>query len=157
MYTNVYKTTDMQVISQSDLEAKTLIKSASKLNAIKSNISAFKQSDIIDTLENNRKLWTVLSSELADADHPLPHDVRQNIANLAYFIFKHTVKLIAQTEIKASDLNILIEINMNVAKGLSHGRRTAEAAAKGEEAPVDNIPGLSEQGTPPKGPTDQKA
>ena len=132
MYTNSYKAAGMSVINQRDLETNTLVKAASRLNRIKENWGELADKELDDALEHNRKLWTILASEMADIDHPLPHELRESIASLAMFIFKHTIKVMADKARTAKDIDILININMNVAKGLSEGRQNEKAAVEAE-------------------------
>ena len=70
-----------------------------------------------EALELNRKLWTFFLSEICDERNPLPREIKQNIFNLAHFIFKHTFAI--QANPKAESLDILININMNIARGLN--------------------------------------
>ena len=64
----------------------------------------------------NRRLWTVFMSSVSDPANPLPHDVRENVANLGIFIAKHMLAL--QIEPAAKKLDVLININRQLAAGL---------------------------------------
>ena len=67
-------------------------------------------------------------SDATEESNPLPFEIKQNVFNLAHFIFKHTFTVMANPEAKA--LDILISINMNIARGLNeqsaHRAQTAE-------------------------------
>ena len=54
---------------------------------------------------------------MQDEDCPQPKEVRANIINLGLFIFKRTMDIMIEP--KPESLNVLIDINMNIAKGLA--------------------------------------
>jgi len=72
----------------------------------------------------NRKLWTILSTSATESDSPLPPDLQRNIALIAIFIFNRSLDMILEP--KREDLDVLIEINRNIAAGL---KMTPQAAA----------------------------
>ena len=115
--TNPYNSTNTtEGIPQNQLEAEVLIKYASKLNRIRENWEEDKNT-LDDVLEKNRKLWTVLVDGINTEENKLPVEIKQNIANLALFIFKKTVSIMAHPDPNA--LESLININLNIAKGLN--------------------------------------
>ena len=65
----------------------------------------------------NRKIWSVFLSSVMMEDCPHPRDIRENIANLAVFIFARTLEL--QMEPKREGLSALININRQIAAGLN--------------------------------------
>jgi flagellar protein FlaF len=67
----------------------------------------------------NRQIWTVFASSAAEKEHPLPHEIKQNIANLALFIFKRTAEIEAQREPRPQLFDPLISINRDIAAGLA--------------------------------------
>lgn len=94
-----------------------LLKAAARLQAIKDNW-AEKKGDLDDALTNNRKLWTVLVAAVSSEESQLPLDVKQNILGLGMFIFKHTISLIAEHEPDPRRLDVLVNINRQIAAGL---------------------------------------
>lgn len=68
-------------------------------------------------LHFNRQIWTVLVSSVSREDHPLPQDIRQNVANLGVFILGQTVEL--ELNPQQSKLDTLININREISMGLS--------------------------------------
>ena len=74
-------------------------------------------SDLGTALDKNRRLWSILASAMQEDDCPQPAEIKQNIINLASFIFKRTIEIMAKPE--PQKLDILININMNIARGLS--------------------------------------
>jgi len=111
-----YSSTEKTTLTHRQLEANALIKTASELNRVRQNWDD-KKDELNNALELNRRLWTVLVGNINDDDHPLPVELKQNIANLAYFIFKRTIDVM--TNPKPESLDVLININMNLAKGLN--------------------------------------
>ena len=74
------------------------------------------RSDLDAALAYNRKLWTILSTSATDTESPLPADLQRNIALIAIFIFNRSLDIIMEP--KREDLDVLIEINRNIAAGL---------------------------------------
>jgi flagellar protein FlaF len=65
-------------------------------------------------LHDNRRLWTLLASDVADPGNGLPEDLRARLFYLAEFVFHHT-SLVLRGEAKAS---VLTEVNVAVMRGL---------------------------------------
>ena len=101
--------------SPRELEASVLLKAASRLQAIRDNWDG-RQADLDEALTFNRKLWTVLVASATDAENPLPQAIKNNIANLALFIFERTITMM--TEPAPEKLGALININREIAAGL---------------------------------------
>jgi len=97
------------------LEASLLLKAASQLQEVHDNWS-----DDTSTLESvlhyNRRLWTVFVGAVAEEDSPLPVEIRNNVASLGVFIFKHSLEV--QEDPSPEKLLALININKEVAAGL---------------------------------------
>lgn len=103
-----------------DLESAVLIKSALKMELIAKKIEAGEKvrlEDIEDTLKNNRKIWEIFLDNMEDPKNALPKEIKNNIASLAMFIFKHTNEVLVDTS--PSKFRILININRNIAMGLN--------------------------------------
>ena len=99
-----------------ELEASVLLKAASQLQRIRDNWEGTPGRTLYDALVYNRKLWTVFATSVTEEESALPRETRQNIANLALFIFKHTLAI--QTEPAPEALDTLININRQIAAGL---------------------------------------
>lgn len=128
MNNNPYMTTESSAMPQNELEARALVRTASRLNGIKERWPV-ESEELNEALNLNRKLWTILVTGATEEGNPLPVEVKQNIFNLAHFIFKHTFAVMAKPS--AQSLDVLININMNIARGLNEQslRRTEEADA----------------------------
>ena len=116
-----YTLAEVSSISQAELESRALLRTASTLFQIKEHWEE-KKGELNEALEKNRKLWTILSSYANEEDGPQPMDIRQNITNLALFIFKKTLDIMLHPA--PESLDILININRTIAKGLSAGAQT---------------------------------
>jgi flagellar protein FlaF len=92
------------------------MKAATRLKNVQDNWET-DASDLDAAVVYNRKLWTILATSATETDSPLPDDLKRNIAIIAIFIFNRSLDLIIDP--KPSDLDALIEINRNVAMGLS--------------------------------------
>ncbi len=111
-----YSHNEVSSLSQIELESRALIRTASALNIIKENWDS-KKNELDAALEKNRKLWTIIVSAMQEQNCPQPQEVRANIINLGIFIFKRTVSIMIDP--KPESLGVLIDINMNIAKGLN--------------------------------------
>jgi flagellar protein FlaF len=65
----------------------------------------------------NRKLWTLFLTEALSDESPQPLDVRQKIVNISVFVLTQTLAL--QVSPQREHIKPLIEINRNIAAGLS--------------------------------------
>ena len=112
---NAYAKAAQAAQSPREIEATVLMKAATRLQTIRDDWNA-KSRDLDEALTFNRKLWTVLVTSVTDAANPLPTPIKENVANLGLFVFKHTVSLMSEP---APDrLGILITINREIAAGL---------------------------------------
>ena len=113
-YSNVHKST----LTGRELEAAVLNKAALKLQNVQDcwddkNLNA----KLDEALKYNQMIWTFFQAELAKPDNPLPLKLRENLLSLSGYIDKRTFETIAFPE--KEKLNILININRNIAIGLS--------------------------------------
>ena len=97
------------------LEASLLLKAASQLQEVHDNWSGDTKS-LDSVLLYNRRLWTVFVGAVAEEDSPLPIEIRNNVASLGVFIFKHTLEV--QQDPAPEKLLALININKEIAAGL---------------------------------------
>ena len=111
-----YARTARTTASPRDIEAQALLKAAHKLQDVVTN---WVETDagLIDALMFNRKLWSIFVSDAMKDDNPQPIAVRQSIANIGIFILTQCAALQLKPEVER--LGALIEINRNIAAGLS--------------------------------------
>ncbi len=123
------------------LEGQILLKAATRMDVLCQQLDAAGgqvSSDIIgETMEYNRKLWTVFLSDTMNDDHPLPQDIKNNIASLAVFVFKRTTDIMIDPN--SQKIRALIDINRNIAAGLMK-RPTASTSEMAEATPATARP-----------------
>lgn len=102
-----------RVRTQQDTEYDALARVSHKLYAaIKAGKKGFP--DLVAALHDNRKLWTILATDVADTSNALPQSLRAQLFYLAEFTQVHTSKVLR----KEADAGVLVEINSAVMKGL---------------------------------------
>ena len=104
---------------QRALEGKILMKAAMRLEDLAKRIKAGEKptlDEIGETMEYNQKLWTVFVAEAMNEEHPLPQNVKNNIASLGLFVFKRTKEVLIDTT--PEKIATLVDINRNIAAGL---------------------------------------
>lgn len=115
-YTQNYVKAQKGGLTQKEMESRAFINTASALNRIKEHWDTEKQ-NLPEALEKNRLLWSVIASAMKEDDCPQPQAIRNNIIQLAAFVFKRTLDLLGEP--KPEGLDVLININMNIARGLN--------------------------------------
>jgi flagellar protein FlaF len=110
------------------------MKSAAQLQSIHDNWDDL-QETLNDALLYNRRLWAVFLDAVTAEDSPLPKPVAQNVANLGFFVFNHTLKI--QMKPEADKLRSLISINKEIAAGLRGAQEIADGV---ESAGVQGSP-----------------
>jgi flagellar biosynthesis activator protein FlaF len=118
MSSAAYARVDQQTASPREIGAKALLKAARKLQDVQDNWDTM-QDRLGEALLFNRKLWSIFLSAALSDDNPQPIEVRQNIANIGVFILKHTLELQFDPAPAPDKLKSLININRNIAAGLS--------------------------------------
>lgn len=81
---------------------------------LKSVANSGKLGKLAPALHDNRRLWTLLASDVADPKNPLPADLRARIFYLAEFTDQHSRKVLRGEATAAA----LVEINLSVMRGL---------------------------------------
>ncbi|WP_299847501.1 flagellar biosynthesis regulator FlaF [uncultured Roseovarius sp.] len=74
--------------------------------------------DLVDALHDNRKLWAILVTDVADSANTLPKALRARIAYLSDFTRQHSSKVL----MGQATADILIEINTAIMRGLRNER-----------------------------------
>jgi flagellar protein FlaF len=76
----------------------------------------------VDALDWNRRLWSTLGADCADARNGLPAPLRASFISLSIWVNKHTTLVIRNQE----EIEPLIEINRMIMQGLaSQGSQAA--------------------------------
>ena len=123
MYTKspieAYRTVDKVTMSGRDIEAEVLTKAAIKLKRCLTNWDIdepAREEALKQALDYNQRIWTIFQGELSNENSPLPQQIRLDLLRLSAFIDKRMFEIIAFPE--KEKLNILIDINQNIAAGL---------------------------------------
>jgi flagellar biosynthesis activator protein FlaF len=104
-------------MSGRDIEAAALTRCALMLSACQNNWNAFgRDTHLSEALRNNQIVWSILQSELANDDNPLPIEIRNNLLTLSVYIDNRIIDVMASPA--PEKLQVLIDINLNLAAGL---------------------------------------
>jgi flagellar protein FlaF len=107
-------------MSDREIEAYALTQSALKLRECRENwdMPELERIDrLFEALRMNSLLWSIFQAELTAEGNPLPRQLRQDLLTLSVFIDKRTKEVMCYPE--PEKLDILININLNIAAGLS--------------------------------------
>lgn len=103
-----------------ELEARVLLKSAQFMVDLQNAWDNRPKEALEDTLKYNRNIWLMFyDTAVENKEGDRPEDLRNNIYNLANFVFKREIDILAKPE--KSKLDILIKINRDIAAGLMKG------------------------------------
>lgn len=112
-----YQSVDNTTMSGRETEARVLTQGALQLIECQKQWGVGDHHTRLDTaLRYNQKIWSIFQVEVAKADNPLPTTIKQNILQLSKFIDQRIFDTMAFPE--ARKLDILININQNIAAGL---------------------------------------
>ena len=151
---NAQKTTN----DPRELEARVLLKSAQFLQDIQNDWANMNREVLEETLKYNRNIWLMFfDTAIENNEGARPADLRNNIYNLAKFVFKREVDILAKPE--RAKLDVLIKINRDIAGGLMTGVKNTVPEAKAESAPTGTVQDTENPDTkkPPTGGWDSSA
>lgn len=121
-----------------ETEARVLLKSAQFMQDLQNNWAAMTPEILEETLKYNRNIWMLFyDTAVENPDGARPRDLRNNIYNLAHFVFKREIDILAKPE--KQKLDILISINRDIAAGLMDGMKNQPLAPQNAE--TKNPPG----------------
>ncbi|PZQ48483.1 MAG: flagellar biosynthesis regulatory protein FlaF [Micavibrio aeruginosavorus] len=107
-----------------ELEARVLLKSAQMMLDLQNNWDGMNNEILVETLKYNRNVWLMFfDTAVESTDAERPPELRNNIYNLAKFVFKREVDVLAQPD--KAKLDVLIKINRDIAAGLIAGTKNA--------------------------------
>ncbi len=104
---------NVDVMKQAEEEAKVLLEKGLTLSQAKNNGT---DSDLILALDENLKLWVGIETFLKNAKNYLPQDIKENLLKLSKFVERLTIS--KGVNVTASDVACLVNINMQICKGL---------------------------------------
>lgn len=121
--------------NQRELEGRVLLKSNRMIQDLIDNWDNVTPALLEETLKYNRQIWMLFyDTAIENKEGNRPNDLRSNIINLANFIFKREVEILASP--KKEKLDILLNINREIAAGLM----TNQGTTPGQLQPVQPPP-----------------
>lgn len=118
--------------NQRELEARVLLKSNRMLQQLIDGWDDRPKDLLEETLKYNRQVWMLFyDTALENKDGDRPNDLRSNIVNLANFIFKREMEIMANP--KKEKLDILININREISAGLMINQENETTAKPAQE------------------------
>ena len=112
---SAYAKVSQAALSPREAEAAVLIKAARRIQAFRSE-DVTSSIGLNEALMFNQRVWTILSSAVADSANPLPDDLRRNVTGIAVFVFRTIID--AMVAPSAKKLDALISLNHQLAAGL---------------------------------------
>jgi flagellar protein FlaF len=113
----IYKNMHKVALSGRNLEAEVLSKAAFNLKKCQNQWDDPNREQILDeALKYNQKIWTLFQSELAQPENSLPQKLKEDLLSLSAFIDKRIFEVMSFPS--PEKLNVLININLNIAAGL---------------------------------------
>ena len=117
---------------QRQLEGRILLKAAKMFKDLQDDCGNVNKEILESTLRYNRQVWMVFyDTALENPEQNRPNDLRSNIINLANFIFKREIDIMAAPDPKK--LDVLININREIAAGLMAKQNAEREAVKTSE------------------------
>ena len=113
---NAYAQVARECSSPREVEAQALLMAARKLQDVQTNWTG-PDTKMHNALSFNRRLWTIFLTAAQSEENPQPLEIRQRITNIGFFVMQQTIDM--QTEPNPAKLKSLIDINCNLAAGLS--------------------------------------
>jgi len=118
-----YETVDKKTMSGRETEAAVLTKAARKLKACQNNWDASDRDEkLSEALKFNQLVWSIFQGELKKEDNPLNRKLRADLLRLSVFVDRRIFETLAEPS--PEKLNIVININNNIAAGLREGLAT---------------------------------
>ena len=109
-----YAQTQKSSMSSREIEAMAFTKAALMLDEASQSLDDY--DSYASALKFNQLLWTIIQADVVDKANELPSPIKANILSLSIFVDRQTIKALADT--KEQHLDVLININKNLAEGL---------------------------------------
>lgn len=114
---NSYTSMQKETLSGRELEASVLTRAGLMLKQVQENWAAPDRDEkLLEAIKFNQKVWSFFQAELSDPENPLPTVLKQDILNLSLFVDKRLFEVMANPD--KDKLNIVVDINFNIAAGL---------------------------------------
>lgn len=119
------KTQNSGNMSGREIEAAALTRCAVMLSECQKNWdSPRRDEELAEVLRINQQVWSILQAELVDPENPLPKNIKEDLLTLSVFVDKRIIQVMADPV--PEKLNILIDINLNIAAGLNSKQAVVE-------------------------------
>jgi flagellar protein FlaF len=82
-------------------------------------------------LRFNQRIWDIFYSDWQSPRNTLPKEIKQDLLSLSIFVRRKTLDIMAYPE--SRKLDILVQINENLAKGLRAGMEASDKEAVAEQ------------------------
>jgi flagellar protein FlaF len=115
-----YRNVQKVMMSDREIDADALTQAAIKLRDCQKNWDMPEQERIdrlFKALKINGLLWSIFQAEISADGNPLPRQLREDLLSLGLFVDKRTREVMCFPE--PEKLTVLININLNIAAGLS--------------------------------------
>ena len=120
-----------------EVEARVLLKSAQFMQDLQNDWDNMNREVLEETLKYNRNIWLMFfDTAVENTEDDRPDALRNNIYNLAKFVFKREIDVLAKPE--KQKLDILIKINRDIAGGLMTGVKNARPADQQAAQPASS-------------------
>ncbi len=130
---NAYEKVRKETVSGREIEATVLEKGAVRLRRCQENWKPDQfDRDLDEALRFNQRVWDIFNADWQNPESPLPREIRQDLLSLSVFVRKTTLDIMAQPE--TGKLDILIQINENLARGLRSQSESLEANTLANQA-----------------------
>ena len=107
-------------MSGRETEAAVLTKAARKLKDCQNSWEASDRDEkLSDALKFNQLVWSIFQGELKKEDNPLNRKLRADLLRLSAFVDRRIFETLANPS--PEKLNVVININNNIAAGLREG------------------------------------
>lgn len=120
---DAYKQNRKASLSGRDIEVAVLEKAAMNFRMLVKDWdegSAFNKK-LDEALKFNQRVWDIFQSDWKSDTCSLPLEIRQNLLSLSIFVRKSSLDIVAYPT--KEKVEVLININENIASGLSDGRK----------------------------------
>ena len=115
-------------------EARALTEAARRMSAAQQGLPDDEKA-YQDALRLNWRLWTIIQADVSSPENPLPPEIKSNIISLSIFVDRQTLSALGEPD--PAKMDVLININRNIAAGLMQSPEDEQA---GEEAPESGDP-----------------
>jgi flagellar biosynthesis activator protein FlaF len=112
-----YEKVRKQTVSGREIEASVLEKGAIRLRRCQENWKPDQfDRELDEALRFNQRIWDIFNSDWQNPESQLPREIRQDLLSLSLYVRKSTLDIMADPS--KSKLDVLIQINENLAQGL---------------------------------------